>query len=107
MELHGWFDDDASVLLAMEYFKHGDLQHFISSSLPERDVGIIARQLLEGLNVMHQHGFTHRDLKPQVTTPSSPSQAQSSFLYLVLVAYVVLDLSCYHIYNVLVLDLCS
>lgn len=73
----------------MEYFKHGDLQNFMDSPLAERDVGIITRQLLEGLNVMHKLGFTHRDLKPQVSTPSDPSQAQSSFFYLVLVEYAV------------------
>ena len=56
----------------MEYFKHGNLQNFMDSPLPERDVGIITRQLLEGLNVMHKHGFTHRDMKPQVSTPSDP-----------------------------------
>ena len=87
MELHGWFDDDTKVFLAMEYFRHGDLQNFMDSPLPERVVGIITRQLLEGLNVMHKHGFTHRDLKPQVSTPSHPSQAQSSFFYLVLAEY--------------------
>ena len=85
MELHGWFDDDTKVFLAMEYFKHGDLQNFMDSPLPERDVGIITRQLLEGLNIMHKHGFTHRDLKPHISTPSDPSQAQSSFLYFFLV----------------------
>ena len=89
----------------MEYFKHGDLQNYIDSPLPERDVGIIARQLLEGLNVMHKHGFTHRDLKPQVTTLSDYSQAQSSFLYLVHTAYAGIYLSHYHICYLLVLDL--
>ena len=87
MELHGWFDDDTRVFLAMEYFEHGDLQKFMNSSFPESDVGIITRQLLEGLNVMHKHGFTHRDLKPQVSTPSYPSQAHSSLLYIVFVEY--------------------
>ena len=89
MELHGWFDDDIRVFLAMEYFEHGDLQNFMNSPLPECDVGIITRQLLEGLNVMHKHGFTHRDLKPQVSTPSVPSQARSSLLYLVLIGFAV------------------
>ena len=89
MELHGWFDDDTKVFLAMEYFKHGDLQNFMDSPLPERDVGIITRQLLEGLNVMHKHGFTHRDLKRQVLTPSDPSQAKSFFLYFILVEFAV------------------
>ena len=93
MELHGWFDDDTKVFLAMEYFKHGDLQNFMDSPLAERDVGIVTRQLLEGLNVMHKLGFTHRDLKPQVSTPSDRSQAQSLFLYLVLVEYASLPLT--------------
>ena len=50
----------------MEYFKHGDLQKHINTKMPEIQVKIVIAQVLEGLKTMHQLGFTHRDLKPQV-----------------------------------------
>ncbi len=50
----------------MEYFELGDLYQHVKSSITELDAKIITKQLLEGLAVMHEHGFTHRDLKPQV-----------------------------------------
>jgi len=49
----------------MEYFKHGDLSMY-KGEIKEIDAKIISQQLLEGLQVMHNEGFTHRDLKPQV-----------------------------------------
>ncbi|KAH0551389.1 hypothetical protein GP486_007396 [Trichoglossum hirsutum] len=50
----------------MEYFPLGDLQPYLSSPLPEKDVQQIAYQLLEGLSFMHDNGFVHRDLKPNL-----------------------------------------
>jgi serine/threonine protein kinase len=35
----------------------------------EPDAIIIAGQLIEGLKIMHKEGFTHRDLKPEVSVP--------------------------------------
>lgn len=35
--------------------------------LPEPDVQLIALQLLEGLQYMHENGYIHRDLKPDVS----------------------------------------
>lgn len=53
----------------MEYFENGDLASYIHHHreyLPELDAKIVAQQVLEALNTMHQQGFVHRDLKPQV-----------------------------------------
>jgi serine/threonine protein kinase len=53
----------------MEYFELGDLKQCldgIDSPLPENQVREIIFQLLEGLSYMHENGFAHRDLKPQV-----------------------------------------
>ena len=57
----------------MEYFKHGDLQHCLFSvpPLPELEVQQITSQILEGLQFMHQNGYSHRDLKPGVSAPAS------------------------------------
>src|ERR1700753_1655274 len=51
----------------MEYFQHGTLDLYIQDKLTETDARIIAQQLLEGLRIMHEEHFTHRDLKPQVS----------------------------------------
>jgi serine/threonine protein kinase len=52
----------------MEYIVKGDLHNYlIKQNTPdEQESRVIATQLLEGLQVMHKHGFAHRDLKPQV-----------------------------------------
>jgi serine/threonine protein kinase len=49
----------------MEYFPQGDLGMY-KGDIEENDAKIISQQLLEGLQIMHEKGFTHRDLKPQV-----------------------------------------
>lgn len=50
----------------MEYMQCGDLGEFMKDEhLSEKDVKSITGQLLDGLSVMHQHGFCHRDLKPE------------------------------------------
>ena len=56
------------LFIAMEYFELGDLEGFIltSGTCTEQGARTIAQQILEGLSVMHELGFTHRDLKPQV-----------------------------------------
>jgi serine/threonine protein kinase len=66
----GWYEDDANVFIAMEYFPHGDLQSYLLSPIPEGEVKEIASQVLEGLAFMHDNGFAHRDLKPTVSISS-------------------------------------
>lgn len=51
----------------MEYLHHGDLQHYMRSSIPEIEVQQIASQLLEGVQFLHDNNFAHRDLKPTVS----------------------------------------
>lgn len=62
----GWFEDEDSIFIAMEYIEKGTLERYISARLMEQDVKSIALQMLTGLKIMHEEGFTHRDLKPQV-----------------------------------------
>ena len=71
VEFFGWFEDRENVYLAMEYFPLGTLDNFINDKLSEDETRKISLQLLEGLHIMHEEGFTHRDLKPQVSICST------------------------------------
>ncbi|KAI9874609.1 MAG: hypothetical protein M1830_009566 [Pleopsidium flavum] len=65
VQFYGWFENVDTIFLAMEYFTHGDLHACMTAKLTEYDAKIITAQLLEGLKIMHENGFTHRDLKPK------------------------------------------
>ena len=52
----------------MEYVLYGDLDKHLSSGIMESGARQIASQLLDGLRIMHENGFTHRDLKPAVSS---------------------------------------
>jgi serine/threonine protein kinase len=55
----------------MEFVASGDLQRYLITPMAEKDSRQIISQLLEGLQFMHEHGFAHRDMKPQVSSPST------------------------------------
>ena len=65
VQFYGWYEGPDDVYLAMEYFPLGDLERYMDRQLSEIQIKVIIRQLLKGLCIMHQNGFTHRDLKPQ------------------------------------------
>jgi len=62
---YGWFENTESVFITMEYFPLGDLQKFMRTSPPfsEEATRQIVRQLLGGVDFMHESGFAHRDIK--------------------------------------------
>jgi serine/threonine protein kinase len=66
VHLLGWYENKKSIFLSMEYFQLGDLAECLTAPAPEQQAKVIASQLLEGLLIMHDLGFTHRDLKPKV-----------------------------------------
>ena len=51
----------------MEYFPEGDLGAYLRSSPPlsEEEACHIISQALQGLAIMHQEGYAHRDVKPE------------------------------------------
>ncbi|CUS07247.1 unnamed protein product [Tuber aestivum] len=66
VQFFGWFEDPQCIYLAMEYIPLGDLdQCFRKRTFTEAQAKRLTRQLLKGLAIMHENGFTHRDLKPQ------------------------------------------
>lgn len=71
VESFGWYDNDESIFIAMEYLPHGDLHQHLSRPLPEHEGQQIVFQILEGLDFMHDSGFAHRDLKPAVSQGQS------------------------------------
>lgn len=69
VEFYGWFQDLDNVYLAMEYVALGDLEEYTGlkgGMIEEKGVREIATQILNGLRIMHQENFIHRDLKPKV-----------------------------------------
>ena len=77
----GWYEDENDLYIAMEYLIHGDLHHYLRDepALPELDAQQIAVQICEGLLMMHENGFAHRDLKPGVCSdPTTQSHANNS-----------------------------
>ena len=49
----------------MENIELGDLETYITPKLIEEDARSIAKQLLDGLEILHGMGWAHRDLKPR------------------------------------------
>jgi serine/threonine protein kinase len=66
VKLIGWFESETVVFIAMEYLAQGDLSTHLRNPFPESESQGIILQLIEGLNFMHENGFSHRDLKPSV-----------------------------------------
>ncbi|KAK5050439.1 hypothetical protein LTR84_003720 [Exophiala bonariae] len=70
--LQAWYENESNVFLAMEYFPYGDLDAYIDVGVSEDGAKLICGQLLDGLSLMHNIGFTHRDLKPKNIFVASP-----------------------------------
>ncbi len=51
----------------MEYITLGGLHQHIRSVIDEDGAKHIAMQILKGLSYMHEAGYTHRDIKPEVS----------------------------------------
>ncbi|KAL0631186.1 hypothetical protein Q9L58_009953 [Maublancomyces gigas] len=60
----GWYENEKSIFLAIEYIKYGDLSDYITDDT-RADAKEITAQVVEGLVVLHAEGICHRDLKPQ------------------------------------------
>ena len=78
---HEWFvrfyssyEDANFVYIAMEYLPMGDMSKTFANDYRwnESDAKVVVEQLLYGLGAMHNAGITHRDLKPEVSTPVPP-----------------------------------
>lgn len=73
VKFFSWFESDDAVYLSMEYLPLGDLSKYIpTSDISEQNAKHIASDILEALQFIHDEGFTHRDIKPQVSNLNPP-----------------------------------
>jgi serine/threonine protein kinase len=63
----GWYESKNHLYIAMTYYPLGDLMAYLDeNSVSEDGARQITIQILQGLSIMHQEGYAHRDIKPQV-----------------------------------------
>lgn len=63
LSLYTWFMDNDNIYLVLEYADGGDLYN--KGPLPVNKVKPIIRQIMEGLNHLHNAGVAHRDVKAE------------------------------------------
>ena len=56
--------DDNSIYISMEYIEGGDLKSRIGIPMEPGEALDIVMQITRGLQLAHQHGIVHRDVKP-------------------------------------------
>ncbi|KAH8431091.1 uncharacterized protein LDX57_008752 [Aspergillus melleus] len=63
----GWYESPDQLFIAMEYLELGDLHTYLQHkpALPEHEAKEVTFQILDGLFLMHDNEFAHRDLKPR------------------------------------------
>ncbi|CAG9988188.1 unnamed protein product [Clonostachys byssicola] len=64
VEVFGWFENQESIFISMEYLELGDLSRYLSAPFPVDQTHQIISQLLQALEFLHSHMLTHQDLSP-------------------------------------------
>lgn len=64
--IFGWYEDQDFTYIAIEYIEYGDLDQHLRTPGPRFNAREIARQLLEGLAVLHNMSTRHGALNPKV-----------------------------------------
>jgi class 3 adenylate cyclase/tRNA A-37 threonylcarbamoyl transferase component Bud32 len=70
--------EDGTYYIVMEYLEGGTLEDLIQSegSLPPREAAEIALEIADALQVAHESGVIHRDIKPQNILLSATGEAK-------------------------------
>lgn len=66
VRVHGYFEENGTAYLVMEYVKGTDLQTYIRSKgrLTVQETFNLLRPLMSAVSVMHSDGLTHRSISP-------------------------------------------
>jgi serine/threonine protein kinase len=76
VKFKAWHEDWDFLYIVMEYIELGSLHdcvfpRTVKKQHTENNIKAVAKQLAEGLKIMHESGIAHRDLNPNVS-PSNP-----------------------------------
>lgn len=66
LELYHFFEDSEKVYLVMELCPNGELYQFMKKKpgpMAEEDGKRFFREIVKGVDYLHEHGIIHRDLK--------------------------------------------
>ena len=66
MSYLGSYINKQSIHIVMEYMAQSDLRHYMGIPWGEHNTRIVIKQLLSGLQFLHECGLAHRDLRPTV-----------------------------------------
>ena len=65
IKLYEYFFDNNYLFLITEYCNNGDLTSWIKKNNTELEILDVIKQIVEGLNYLHNKKIIHRDIKPQ------------------------------------------
>lgn len=74
IRLHDMIEEVGKIYIVLEYCRGGDLSMYIQQHLgriPEETAKHFMQQLASGLKILRDNSLIHRDLKPQVSLPST------------------------------------
>ena len=64
ISLKGWFEDEETIYLVLEYMVGKDCSKFFKNTLPTKEESkFLVRQLVEAVLYCHSKGIIHRDIK--------------------------------------------
>lgn len=69
-----WFLPQEEMYIFMEYCDEGTLEEVSRLGLQEHVIRLYSKQITVAINVLHEHGIVHRDVKGDPTLPCLPGR---------------------------------
>lgn len=87
----------------MEYCDEGTLEEVSRLGLQEHVIRLYSKQITTAINVLHEHGIVHRDIKGLRLYPTRVSSCGMSLTFITVIFWFVLNRS-QHLPDVIWLD---